>query len=340
VVTTYHDLGEDGHYELIVRVRNCAEAKVENRAYELSVEDIEGNRFQLIIWESSEQGRNYNWQEGCWYRLSGVTANEWPSGTVPHGTSSPSIENLGTQRESDQVDVLYLTDSHLGKTTHSYKRQSWSVSPEDGFRTAIEHAISANVDAVIHGGDLFHNPGSGIDKEDIDFCRENLTRLAENEIPIYFIYGNHERQAGQRVMEEFVDNSLAVHLGPHYEVIGETLALYGIDYRPEWADYVLDLERAPDGMKTMLCVHQSVAPFTERGNPDCSLRDLGDATNFPLDIIATGHVHTRSELDLGDYKGFAGGATTRVGETRNDLRPSVELISIDNGQTTLDQQYL
>lgn len=336
--TTYHDLGEDGYYEIIVRVRDVSEPNVKNRAYELSVEDIEGTRFQFVVWESSEQGRNYNWKEGCWYRLSGVTANEWPSGTVPHGTSSLSIKDLGEHRDGGQADVLYFTDSHLGKTTHSYKGQTWPVSPEEGFRAAIDHAISKQVDAVIHGGDLFHHPGDGITDEDISVCREGLTKLAQNGIPFYFIYGNHERQAGRRVMDRFVDDNLAMHLGPRYEVIENVLALYGIDHQTEWTDYVLDLEQAPQGMKTILCVHQSLAPFTESKNPDCSLSELRTAANVPIDLIITGHVHTRSECHPGEYQGLSGGATTRVGESRNDLQPSVELIS--SGQMDSQQHYL
>jgi hypothetical protein len=340
VKTTYRDLGEEGHYEITVRVRNCSEANVENRAYELSVEDIEGTRFQFIVWESSEQGRDYNWEEGSWYRLSGVTANKWPSGTVPHGTSSLGIEYLGSQRDGGQAQILYLTDTHLGKTTHSYKGKSWAVSPEQGFRTAINRAISKNVDAVIHGGDLFHNPGDGITEKEISVCRECLTSLAEAGIPFYFIYGNHERQAGRRVMERFVDESLAVHLGPRYEMIENALALYGIDHRSEWSDFVLDLESPPEEAETMLCVHQSIAPFTESKDPDCSLEGLRAAANIPMDLIVTGHVHNRSECDLGEFRGLSGGATTRVGETRDDLHPSVELISTEEGQIEFQQQFL
>ena len=340
MAVTYRELGEDGHYEMIVRVRNRSKARSENRAYELSLEDVEGTRFQFIVWTSSEQGTNCEWKEGCWYRLGGVTANVWPSGTVPHGTSSLVVEYLGPKRNRRRTDILYATDSHLGKTSHSYGGSSWRISPENGFDRAIEAAISMDVDAVIHGGDLFHNPGDGISPEGIIFCREGLVSLAESGIPFYFIYGNHERQAGRRVMNRFVDDNLAEHLGPRYDSINDTVAVYGIDYQSNWADFIPDLERAPDSMSTMLFVHQSLSPFSESKSPDCSLCEVHEGANIPIDLVVTGHVHTRTEELRGAVQGLSGGATARVGNSRSALQPSVELISTDGGEPEVERLYL
>jgi hypothetical protein len=327
MAVTYRELGEDGHYEMIVRVRTRSKVRSQHRAYELSLEDVEGTRFQFIVWTSSDQGTNCDWKEGCWYRLGGVTANVWPSGTVPHGTSSLVVEYLGPARNRRRADILYATDSHLGKTSHSYSGSSWPISPENGFHRAIEAAISMDVDAVVHGGDLFHNPGDGIGSAEIALCREGLAALAESGIPFYFIYGNHERQAGRRVMSRFVDDSLAEHLGPRYDSINDAVAVYGIDYQSDWADFVPDLERAPDSMSTILFVHQSISPFSESKRPDCSLRDVHEGVNVPVDLVVTGHVHTRTEELRESCRGVSGGATARVGQSRSGLQPSVELIS-------------
>ncbi|WP_353634487.1 metallophosphoesterase [Halobacterium sp. NMX12-1] len=306
----------------------------------MSVEDIQGTRFQVIIWSSSEEGKNCDWKEGHWYRLSGVTANEWPSGTVPHGTSSLGVDHLGQKWNRETVELLYLTDSHLGKTTHSYGGSSWSVSPATGFSEAIKQAIRLDVDAVVHGGDLFHNPGGGIDSEDVSTCREKLTALAEAGIPFYFIYGNHERQAGRQIMERFADNSLAVHLGPRYEMIGDMLAVYGIDHQSDWTDFVPDVEQAPDDVPSMLCVHQSLDPFTESVNPDCSVQDLKEDVDTPIDLLVTGHVHTRSKCRIDKLQAFAGGSTARLGESRDSLSPSVELISVTDRSLNVKRKPL
>lgn len=51
VGTTYEDVGDDGRYEIFVRVRDYSRATVENRAFELSVEDTNGTRFPFVVWE-------------------------------------------------------------------------------------------------------------------------------------------------------------------------------------------------------------------------------------------------------------------------------------------------
>lgn len=340
VETLYEDLEENTQHEIDVRVRDCSLAEKENRAFELSLEDSNGTRFPFVVWEKSEEGRSFDWEIGCWYRLSGVSVNSWPSGKVLHGTSSLKIEKLGTSQSGNSSDILFLTDSHLGKTTHSYGGLSWSVNPEEGLRAAIEYAIQKDVDAVVHGGDLFHNPGSGIEEEDIAVCRRILTELAEHGIPFYFIYGNHERQAGRRIMERFSDDGLVVHLGSRYEVIGDAVAFYGVDHQSDWTDFVLDLERAPEDLATVLCLHQSIAPFTASGSPDCSLNRLLDSSNIPLDLVITGHTHSRSEHHYGESRGLSGGATTRVGETKDDLLPSIELISVQGKKFSSKREFL
>lgn len=340
MATTYSDLDDDGRYDLPVLVRNCSKAEVENRAYELSLEDKEGTRFELVIWESSEEGRACDWEEGCWYHLHGVTANEWPSGLYPHGTSCLEVERIGLDEVDDNANILYMTDSHLGKSTHGYGADSWPVSPSKGFKEAVDEAIRRDVDAVIHGGDLFHNSGKGIQDEEVRICTENLTELADSGIPFYFIYGNHEREAGRRVMNKLVDKNLAVHLGPRYQVIENSLAVYGVDYKPEWGNYVPDFETPPQDMKTLLCLHQSVDPFTQRKDPDCSVSKLREQLEIPIDLIMTGHVHTDSKTQVKGTTAVAGGATARLGKQRDDTKPSSRIISINHGELEIEQTFL
>jgi len=338
--TVYEDLTDSGTHQIVVRVRSCTRSKVKNRACELNVEDTNGTRFQFVVWEKSEHGREYDWQAGHWYELSGVTANVWPNGKILHGSSNLRIKHLSSEQSSREATILYITDSHLGKRTHTYGGETWSVAPERGFQTAMASAVEQQVDGVVHGGDLFHNPGGGICEEDIETCRRELVKLAKSGIPFYFIYGNHERDAGRRVMEEFVDHGLAIHLGPRYELINDAVAIYGIDYRTQWRDTVVDLEPASEGLVTMLCIHQSVGDFSPVSDPDCELRKIRDASDVPLDLIIAGHAHTRSTTQVGDVYALSGGATTRVGSDRDALQPSAELLTVYDGEIKVTRQKL
>jgi DNA repair exonuclease SbcCD nuclease subunit len=141
-------------------------------------------------------------------------------------------------------------------------------------------------------------------------------------------------------MERFTDDGLVVHLGSRYEVIGNAVAFYGVDHQSDCTDFVLDLEHAPEDLATVLCLHQSIAPFTASGSPDCSLNRLLDSSNIPLDLVITGHTHSRSEHHHGESRGLSGGATTRVGETKDDLLPSIELISVQGKKVSSKREFL
>lgn len=217
--TTYDDLTKGRKHEIVVQVLECKPASRSKRAYELTVEDINGTDFDLVIWEKSNVGRATDWSEGVWYRLGGITVNEWDFGKVAHGTSELTVEQIGHRPPHTPTNIVYGTDSHLGKSIHSYGKGSWTVNPEDGFSAMVDYAVDNDVDAVVHGGDLFHNPGSGIDEGDILSCQILLHELANSGIPFYFIYGNHERDAGRQVMQELINDGLATHLEPVIETI-------------------------------------------------------------------------------------------------------------------------
>lgn len=338
--TVYEDLSDEGTHEVEIRIRSCTPSETPNRAFELDVEDRNGTRFPFIVWEKSTQGRHYNWQRGQWYRLRGVTANVWPNGKVLHGASKLQIEELGASRQPREATLLYFTDSHLGKTKHSFGLETWSVSPASGFKKAIDLAVTNDVDAVIHGGDLFHNSGDGINEADVETCREGLVSLATNGIPFYFIHGNHEREAGRLVMQTFVDDGLAAQLGPRYELVNDAVALYGVDFCSQWTDSVLELEPVSEGVASILCLHQSISPFTSTQVPDCDLEQIHDACSVPIDLVVNGHVHTRVEEQVGDLRGISGGATTRVGSASDDLAPSVELIHVEHGTVNVERLIL
>jgi predicted phosphodiesterase len=340
VGTTFEDLDGDGTYELLVRLERVTVPPISNRAYELQLVDTDGTQFQLIVWESAAAAEAYDWQPGEWYRLGGVTANEWATETVPHGTATLTIEPATDPGCPSPTSVLYVTDSHLGKTTHGWKGHVWSVAPTDGFAAAIETAIEHSVAAVVHGGDLFHNPREGIGADDIATVRAGLEELDQKGIPFYFIYGNHERQSGREVMERFCSDGLAVHLGSQFETLDHSVAVSGIDHRRDFAASEFDFETPPRDHQSIVFLHQSMAPFSGGQDPDTSLETVAAELGMSVDLVVTGHTHTRSDQTVREQRGLAGGATARLGDTKSALAPSAELLTVRDGALTVTRVML
>ena len=92
------------------------------------------------------------------------------------------------------IRILFLSDSHLG-----FNRPVKETNPQSGrsenffhaFDEALEPALRSEVDAVIHGGDLFFRS-----RIPVWLTHEAITRIkpvSDRGIPFIFVPGNHER---------------------------------------------------------------------------------------------------------------------------------------------------
>jgi len=94
----------------------------------------------------------------------------------------------------DIIRLLFLADTHLGFDFPFRPRVERRRRGPDffrNFRKALEPAYRREVDAVIHGGDLFYR--SKIPAKLVDMAFEPLKEIADLGIKVYLVPGNHER---------------------------------------------------------------------------------------------------------------------------------------------------
>jgi len=60
----------------------------------------------------------------------------------------------------------------------------------EGFKETVTNIVDAEVDLVLHGGDLFHRSAPGVGE--IAIARQQLERFAKNGIPVIGATGNHD----------------------------------------------------------------------------------------------------------------------------------------------------
>jgi DNA repair exonuclease SbcCD nuclease subunit len=93
------------------------------------------------------------------------------------------------------VRLLFLSDSHLGFDLPVRPRVVRRRRGEDFFAMldiALDTAVRARVDAVVHGGDVFFRskvPPSIVDR----VYARLLAFVSAHDIPLYLVPGNHER---------------------------------------------------------------------------------------------------------------------------------------------------
>jgi DNA repair protein SbcD/Mre11 len=90
--------------------------------------------------------------------------------------------------------IGFAADTHLGYSARCRSHSSGlNMRVRDGYlgwRETVDQMLAANVDLVLHGGDLFHRSHPGI--SDIAFARRQIERLADAGIPFIGVTGNHD----------------------------------------------------------------------------------------------------------------------------------------------------
>ena len=230
--------------------------------------------------------------------------------------------------------ILHVTDTHLGKATGGYGSNQWPIDCSAGFEREIDAAISLGVDAVVHTGDLFHNDRNGIPGSLVGECRSQFLRLKSADISLYYIRGNHEREAGKDAWDKFERQGLATHLTGSPTQIGDNVAIYGADYQTE--DWWQSARWKPDPTKnrfTILALHQSLAPLSPPERAECTASDILQRTRqnsgFTFDGIALGHPHKRSIQQVDNCSVICGEPPEQL-DKRRERSPFVGLFSLNS----------
>ena len=240
------------------------------------------------------------------------------------------ISTTGQDLQS-QTSLLHISDSHLGASlskTGEYPSESRCLT---GFRRAIDIAIEREVDAVLNSGDLFHNDRHGIPHPVKEAAQEQLTRLAERDIPFYSIDGDHEREAGREVFREFERDGLVTQLNETPQLVGQGLALYGRDFAPaagwestDWSPTSPSTDRFG-----IAAIHQSIKPISNSEWPECTVGDVIATLGPHVHAIAAGHLH-RTGIDWNEGLPFVLGGTTEPKRARQaSIKPVVGLFTQD-----------
>ena len=213
------------------------------------------------------------------------------------------------------VRVLLIADTHLGFDLPFRPRiQRRRRGPDffTNFQNALMPALRAEVDAVVHGGDLLYR--SKVPPRLVEMAFEPLKQVADNGIPVYLVPGNHERSA-------IPHSHLAAHPNLYlydrprtYRLQTDrgSLALAGFPFVRSGIrkDFLYQVEQT--GWQQVkadayaLCIHQSVdgATVGPSGYTFRYARDVIRAADIPRGFAAVlaGHIH-RYQILTRDLRG-------------------------------------
>lgn len=226
--------------------------------------------------------------------------------------------------------ILHVSDTHLGKSQYGS-----NVRQEDfsrAFHTTIDIAISEDVDAVIHTGDLFDNrtPTTGSVSDAFDCVK----RLNDENIPFLGIVGNHERKWDNQWMDILGKFDNVSRLSTEPIVVDDAVSVYGFDSirDSEWDSMEFELEEPKNDTLVCLCMHELFTELVPPTKADRELEDVVNKLNIMPDFIPLGDYHAAVDEDINGSPAFYAGATERTSATQRD--PTVRILEVEDGELT------
>lgn len=205
-----------------------------------------------------------------------------------------------------QIKFIHAADLHLDSPFKgmemSVPTSIWERMKQSTFRSferIIDKAIQERVDFVLLAGDLYDADTRSLRAQ--VFVREQMKRLAQYDISVYIIHGNHDHLGGSWAAIEFPDN-VHIFTEPYVEEKsfykdGELLAsIYGFSYLQQAVtdNMTAQYTKMSDAPFHIGMLHGSVEGDAEHNRyAPFQIRELKEKE---FHYWALGHIHKREIL--------------------------------------------
>lgn len=252
---------------------------------------------------------------------------------------------------SGPIRIAHISDTHLGyralnKAEPESGRNQRTVDVDRAFERAIDDILTRRVDAVIHGGDVFHHARPTWQSMR-HFIRQ-MRRIEGAGIPTLVIAGNHDtpriRTGGSAY--SVIELALAeVRFVAEYEDIHEVDLFRHLDLHvhaiPHGAltnpDPVLS-QVAPNRRNILVC-HGMVPGILAPGvHAEPGEQQLEGALLDPaFDYIALGHYHVFTQAS---GKAWYSGSTERFGWGDHDVSPGYAIVTMGDPSDPVSVEHI
>ncbi|MEF8840534.1 MAG: DNA double-strand break repair protein Mre11 [Haloarculaceae archaeon] len=229
--------------------------------------------------------------------------------------------------------LIHTGDTHLGyRQYHSPERRRDFL---DAFRRVARDAVEADVDAVVHAGDLFHDRRPEL--PDLLGTLSVLRELDEAGIPFLAIVGNHETKRDAQWLDLFASLDLGTRLGAEPVVVGD-VALYGLDYVPASRRDDLEYEFDPhDAEFAALVAHGLFEPF-DLGEWDAEAVLDAATVDFDAMLLGDNHKPGIKRAEDGTWLTYCGSAERASADEREER--GYNLVTFGDGEVTVSRRGL
>jgi DNA repair exonuclease SbcCD nuclease subunit len=204
----------------------------------------------------------------------------------------------------ESLRFIHTADLHLdspfrGLADSAPKlREELQAATLGALAAIVDHTIEAKADFLVIAGDIYDSRDRSL-RALVSFRRQ-MERLAERDISVYVVHGNHDPLNGWGSEFQLPPNVTTFHGKPHAEPVirrGKEIArVTGVSYvREKVTDNLAALmQPESDSPYSVAVLHANVGSQT--GHADYAPVTVDELAASGFDYWALGHVHTRSIL--------------------------------------------
>lgn len=205
----------------------------------------------------------------------------------------------------EMIRFIHCADLHLGKNIRTKSQlpdhfaEALKTATYTSFERIVTIAIEKEVDFLLISGDVFDSNEKSLKGQ--WFLKKQAERLAEKEIPIFLIHGNHDPLVDGEKLSYYTENMTVfpkqVDVVKHITKENNPVYLYGFSYptKSYFENPVPQYKRVNDdealhiallhGQERMQQEHEPYAPFS-----------ISELKEKGFDYWALGHIHKRQIL--------------------------------------------
>jgi len=204
----------------------------------------------------------------------------------------------------ESLRFIHAADLHLDSPfrglahTAPKLRDELQAATLGAFERVVDHTLASKADFLVLAGDLYDSKDRSL--RALVAFRRQMERLAERDVSVYIVHGNHDPLNGWGSEFQLPPNVTTFTGKPNTESVirrgKEVARVTGVSYARERVTENLAATMKPeaDSPYSVGLLHANVGG--QPGHADYSPVTLDELSNSGFDYWALGHVHTRSLL--------------------------------------------
>ncbi len=204
----------------------------------------------------------------------------------------------------ESLRFIHAADLHLdspfrgiGEASAGLRNQLQSATLA-ALSRVVDHTINAKADFLIIAGDIYDSKDRNL--RALVAFRKEMERLAERNIPVYIVHGNHDPLNGWGSEFQLPPNVITfggrVDTEPYIRRGREVAEITGVSYTRERVtdDLAATFKPKKNAPYSIAVLHANVG--RQSGHADYAPTTVAELSSAGFNYWALGHVHTRSVL--------------------------------------------